>query len=288
MKKSNCPGNLWRPTAAVVLALTLAASGAMAADRSSAPGTFVGADLLTEDPAAAAAFYGELFGWDMEKIDDGYAILHKGRLIGSVSEIEGDDPEVTHSFWLVGIVVNNLKGSVKAAEANGAGVVEKPRKIKDGYGSLAVIRDPENAPLMLIQPGKNPVGGTAGAGAWVWAELWTDNVEKAAQFYGNVIGVAHKNIDRGGTPYHVFTSQGDPRAGIIQIPTELENVDPGWAPYVGVADLAASVKQVEDLGGKVIFKNTEHPASGAVALILDPTGAGLFLYQIGGHVKESK
>ena len=63
---------------------------------------------------------------------------------------------------------------------------------------------------------------------------------------------------------------------------------PAWAPYVGVESLSESVTKVEKLGGKVIFKNTEHPASGAVALILDPTGAGLFLYQIGSHEEKSK
>jgi hypothetical protein len=277
-------------TVALVVALlgtAIAAPGAAAADRTTAPGTFVGSDLVTEDVEAAAKFYGGLFDWDMEKAKDGYSIHHKGRLIASISGIKGGDPEVTRSFWLVGIVVNNLRGSLSAAEKNGAEIVEKTRKVSDGYGSFAVIRDSERAPLMLIQPGKNPVGGTTGPGAWIWAELWTDDIAKAAQFYENVVGVAHHDYDRGGQPYHIFTSQGEARAGIIQIPDELETVKPGWAPYVGVADLAASVKKVEELGGKIIFKNTEHPASGAVALILDPTGAALFLYQIGSHEEAS-
>ncbi len=269
------------------LCVVLIASGAAAADRTTAPGTFVGSDLITEDAEAAAKFYAGLFGWDMEKNGDGYSIHHKGRLIASISQIEDDDPEVTRSFWLVGIVVNNLKGSISAAEKNGAEVVEKAKKVSGGYGTFAVIRDAEGAPLMLIQPGKTPVGGTTGPGAWIWTELWTDNIEKAAQFYENVVGVAHKGYDRGGKPYHVFTSQGTPRAGIVEIPDELETVKPGWAPYVGVEDLPAAVKKVEDLGGTVIFNNTEHPASGAVALILDPTGAGLFLYQIGSHQETS-
>lgn len=277
----------WIPATIALLVFVLAASGAAAADRTTAPGTFVGSDLITEDAEAAAKFYGALFDWDMEKAADGYAIHHKGRLIASISQIDDDDPEVTKSFWLVGIVVNNLKGSLSAAQKNGAEVVEKARKVSGGYGSLAVIRDPEGAPLMLIQPGKTPVGGTTGPGAWVWTELWTENAEKAAQFYENVVGVAHKGYDRGGKPYRVFTSQGTARAGLIEIPEELEGVKPGWAPYVGVADLAAAVKKVEDLGGRVVFKHTDHPASGTVALILDPTGAGLFLYQIGSHQESS-
>lgn len=277
----------WIPVTIAVLGFVLVVSGGAAADRSTAPGTFVGSDLITEDVEAAAKFYGALFDWDMEKAGDGYSIHHNGRLIASISGIEDDDPEVSRSFWLVGIVVNNLKGSLSAAQKNGAEIVEKPRKVNGGYGTFAVIRDAEGAPIMLIQPGKTPVGGTTGPGAWVWAELWTDDVVKASQFYTDVVGVGHEGYDRGGKPYHIFTSQGSPRAGIIQIPEELETVKPGWAPYVGVADLAASVKMVEDLGGKIVFKHTEHPVSGAVALILDPTGAGLFLYQIGSHKETS-
>jgi predicted enzyme related to lactoylglutathione lyase len=274
-------------TTMAALGIVLCLPGATAADRSTAPGTFVGSDLITEDVEAAAKFYGALFDWDLEKAGDGYSIHHKGRLIASISGIEDDDPEVSRSFWLVGIVVNNLKGSVSAAQKNDAEVVEKPRKVNGGYGSFAVIRDAESAPIMLIQPGKNPVGGTTGPGAWVWAELWTDDIERAAQFYENVVGIAHHDYDRGGELYHVFTSQGEARAGIIEIPEELETVKPGWAPYIGVADLEASVNKVEKLGGRIIFRNTEHPASGAIALILDPTGAGLFLYQIGSHEEAS-
>lgn len=288
MKFGSDHGGRWGAIAVAAAVLALVVPDAFAADRSTAPGTFVGADLVTEDPAAAAMFYGELFGWDMEKVDDGYSVHHKGQWIASISAIDDGDPEKTSSFWLVGIVVNNLKGSVKAAQNSNAEVVEKARKVDGGYGSFAVIRDAEKAPVMLIQPGKTPIGGTTGPGAWIWAELWTDDIDTASQFYENVVGTAHQAYDRGGKPYHIFTSQGTARAGIIEIPPELDNLDPGWVPYVGVADLAASARAVEDLGGRVIFRGTEHPATGAVSLVLDPTGAALFLYQIGSHEEKSQ
>ena len=274
--------------AMAILGLALCVPGAVAADRTTAPGTFVGADLITEDANAAAKFYGGLFDWDLEKSRDGYSIHHHGRLIASISQIGKNDPEASRSFWLVGIVVNNLKGSISAAQKNGAEVIEKPKKVSGGYGTFAVIRDAENAPLMLIQPGKTPVGGTKGPGAWIWAELWTDDVEKSAQFYENVVGMAHQAYDRGDKPYHLFTSQGTARAGIIEIPEELKDVKPGWAPYIGVADLPATIAKVEELGGRVIFKHTEHPVSGSVSLILDPTGAGLFLFEIGSREEAGK
>jgi len=252
-----------------------------------APGTFLGANLVTEDAAKAVAFYTELFGWDAEKTDKGYAIQHKGQLIASVSQIDDSTPNVSESFWMVALAVNNLELSVKSATNNGAVVFRPITKLREGNGKYAVIGDAEKAPIMFLQIRGTDVGGTTGPGSWVWAELWSDDIPKAAQFYADVVGLGHEKYDRGGEPYHVFTSQGQARAGIIEIPDEFKDVKPGWAPYVAVTDLPASTKKVEDLGGTVVFR-TEHPAEGAVALILDPTGGALFLYQIGSHEEASK
>ena len=115
----------------------------------------------------------------------------------------------------------------------------------------------------------------------MWAELWTDDIDKATTFYADVVGVGHDTADRGGRAYHLFTSQGKPRTGIVKIPAELESVNPGWAPYVDVEDLTTTKARVKELGGRVIFAMDDNPARGAIALIIDPTGAALFIHQIG-------
>ena len=278
------------PLTVIVLAAAIAALAmvlpASAQQGAPAPGTFIGADLITEDAEAASGFYADLFGWDVEKVEDGgYRINHKGRLIGSISQIDGSQ-DVDRSFWLVALAVNDLKQSMRSAGENNATVYEKITKVND-LGRYAVIGDAEKAPVMFIQSGKTPIGGTEGPGAWVWAELWTDDIEKATTFYADVVGVGHDTTDRGGEDYHLFTSQGKPRAGIVKIPVELERVDPGWAPYVGITDIAATLATAKKLGGRVILGETEHPAAGSVALILDPVGAALFVYQL-GSAQEAK
>ena len=283
-RKSRSPLTIIVLAAAIAaLAMVLPASAQQGAP---APGTFIGADLITEDAEAASGFYADLFGWDVEKVEDGgYRINHKGRLIGSISQIDGSQ-DVDRSFWLVALAVNDLKQSMRSAGENNATVYEKITKVND-LGRYAVIGDAEKAPVMFIQSGKTPIGGTEGPGAWVWAELWTDDIEKAATFYADVVGIGHDTTDRGGEDYHLFTSQGKPRAGIVKIPVELERVDPGWAPYVGITDIAATLAKAKKLGGRVILGETEHPAAGSVALILDPVGAALFVYQL-GSAQEAK
>ena len=273
-------------TSACLLIVPAAFSAAPAA--LAVPGEFLGSDLLTEDAAATSGFYAELFGWDVLKVEDGgFAIHHHGRLIASISQIDNADPKVDESFWLAGIAVADLDKAVEAAKRLGAEVREGITEVA-GYGRFAVIVDPQGAPLMLIEPGERRIGGTEGPGSWVWAELWTNNVDAAAGFYAKVIGYRQSEIERHDEKYRVFKSGDELRAGLVKIPAELENVKPGWAAYVGVEDLAKTITRVRELGGRVIFATEDNPVRGAVALIADPAGAVLFIYQIGSAKEETE
>ncbi len=274
--------------AGLVIAAALAiAAPAASQEAPPAPGTFLGAVLVTDDAPAASAFYAELFGWDMEAAKDGgFAVRHKGRMIAGISPLRESNTEVEESFWLVGLMVEDVDRALRLATEKGATIHEEVERVSD-YGRFAVVADRQSAPVLLIEPGAKPIGGTTGHGSWAWAELWTDTIEDAAAFYADVVGYTHDTTDRGGEVYHLFTSEKRPRAGIVRIPDELENLEPGWAPYVAVDDLGATLAKVKGLGGRVVFGETEHPADADVALIMDPSGAVLFVYQI-GSIGEAK
>ena len=264
--------------AAVALSIALPAAAQQAAP---APGTFLGAVLISDDAGAASEFYAAIFGWDMEQAKDGgFAVRHKGQMIAGISPLDESNEEVEESFWLVGITVEDMDASLRSAKKGKAKIYEDAHRISE-YGQFAVIADRQRAPVLLIEPGIKPLGRGKDHGSWVWAELWTNDVKDAVAFYTEVVGVGHGTTDRGGQDYHYFSSQEKPRAGIIKIPAELERVEPGWAPYVAVSDLGTTLAQVKELGGRVVFGETEHPADASVALILDPSGAALFLYQMG-------
>ncbi len=280
MIRMKSPGHtrLIMVTALACLPLLVVSTSEGAGD-SPAPGTFLGSDLLTEDVEKAASFYSELFGWDVKKVKDGgYSAHHEGRLIASFSQI--DEPGA--SFWMVGVAVPDVARAVRTAARLGTRVHE-PVTTVEGYGRFAVISDPQGATIMLIEPGEKPIGRTTGPGSWRWAELWTDDVEGAEAFYSEVIGYTHATVERGGGPYRTFVSAGENRAGLVEIPDDLENVRPGWVPYVGVAELEAAMADVNRLKGRVIFATQEEKTEAKVALILDPVGAALFIYEIGTH-----
>jgi predicted enzyme related to lactoylglutathione lyase len=273
---------------AFVAVLSLAvATPAASQEARPAPGEFLGAVLISDDAQGASEFYAALFGWDMEQAKDGgFAVWHKGRMIAGISPLRESTEDVEESFWLVGLAVQDIDAALQAAEKARGKIYEKAQRVSD-YGKFAVVADRQKAPVLLIEPGIKPLGRSKGHGSWVWAELWTDDVEDAIAFYRDVVGVAHDTTDRGGETYHLFSSQDEPRAGIVKIPPELERVEPGWAPYVAVTDLGATLGKVKELGGRVVFGQTEHPADASVALIMDPSGAVLFLYQIGSSGEAS-
>jgi predicted enzyme related to lactoylglutathione lyase len=244
-----------------------------------APGTPVWFDLLTEDGDAVIDFYTELFGWEMiVHRDGGWVIRHHGRLIGAISEIDGDDTRIEEGFWLVGIAVGDVDAAVETATQLGGKVDLGPETLA-GFARYAVVLDLEDAPVLLVDP-EADIGAGPREGGFVWTELWSQNPSEAAAFYGEVIGYERRSIEVGGAPYVALETGGEHRAGLVRAP--LETIEPAWVPYVGVASLDNVLARVGGLGGRVVVAPNAELGNGAMALVADPEGAAFFVYQLGG------
>ena len=167
-----------------------------------------------------------------------------------------------------------------AAKRLGA-TIHQDVTVLEGWGRYALIQDPQGAPLLVVEP-EQPLGGTSGYSGWRWAELWTHDTAAAADFYKQVIGYELEDVAVGDGTYSVLRSSGKRNAGLVHL--ERDDIAPRWAPYVGVTDLRAVLVRVWQEGGKVLREPAEvdFAAAGAnrVALIADPSGAALFLYQL--------
>ena len=239
-------------------------------------GKLVWVELITEDAATAASFYEGLLDWKIEMRESGrYTVLSNGKPIASISQIKNrlDEDEAQ---WLVGLEVEDLPESVAAARRLGATIHESAGS-RAGFAQFAIIEDLEGAPVVFLDPEK-PLGGERAAGAWVWAELWTDDPVAASKFYGEVVGYERSETDLLGQAYPVFEIDGEPRAGMVEI--EDKAVDPIWAPYLAVADVAATVRKAKSLGGRILLEPKPENRGGRVALLADPTGGAFFIYQI--------
>jgi predicted enzyme related to lactoylglutathione lyase len=243
-------------------------------------GKFVWYDLLTDDVAAAKRFYGGLFGWTFEAVgqDDRAAytlIKNQGKPIGGIIYYEGEQ-DTNESQWLSYLSVPNVDRATDFTMQAGGRVHRKPFDLPD-RGRVSIVRDPQGAAVVYIRTsGGDPLEGEPARHEWLWTELFTHNLEKAADFYEKLLGYTVESLDTGvQVPYYVFRTEGKGRAGMLKIPWD--NVSPAWLPYVRVSDTKALVAQVEGLGGKVLFAPREEARKGTVAIVADPRGAAVAL-----------
>ena len=261
--------------------LLLGACPALLPRGAQAAGEIYWFSLLSENVEAAAQFYSELFGWEIvPSPTGGLMALRNGQPFAGLNSIENRIPEASESLWLAAITVADPPASVAAAKRLGATIHQDVTEL-EGWGRYALIQDPQGAPLLVVEP-EQPLGGTSGYSGWRWAELWTHDTAAAADFYKQVIGYELEDVAVGDGTYSVLRSSGKRNAGLVHL--ERDDIAPRWAPYVGVTDLRAVLVRVWQEGGKVLREPAEvdFAAAGAnrVALIADPSGAALFLYQL--------
>jgi predicted enzyme related to lactoylglutathione lyase len=108
------------------------------------PGALTWNDLLTPDVEASAAFYRELFGWDISALEgaDGqyWAIANNGRGNGGLMPM----PEGGHPAWNLYFLVEDADAAVARARELGGDLVMGPTDVPNGT-RFAVLRDPGNA-----------------------------------------------------------------------------------------------------------------------------------------------
>jgi predicted enzyme related to lactoylglutathione lyase len=116
-------------------------------------GAFSWSELTTSDPAAAAAFYGPLFGWTVKEMGPemgGYRVVSVGEagVGGIMAAPPGAPPMPPH--WGCFVTVDNVDAVLaRCAELGGKTLV--PAMDIPTVGRMAVIQDPQGATLNVMQ-----------------------------------------------------------------------------------------------------------------------------------------
>jgi uncharacterized protein len=110
-----------------------------------------------------------------------------------------------------------------------------------------------------------------------WSELMTRDPGGAQRFYAALTGWTFSTMPADGREYHVASRDGQPVAGIMDMADlpGMEGIPPHWFTYIAVGDVDAAVRLTRESGGKVMRDVFEVPDVGRIAIIADPTGAGL-------------
>lgn len=117
-------------------------------------------------------------------------------------------------------------------------------------------------------------------GAPCWADLWTSDVDGSRRFYTELFGWAAQEPDPDHGGYFMFTRAGDPVAGAMG-PTGDQPADNRWKPYLCIDDIDTAVERTSAAGGQVAMPPMPIDQLGVQAIILDPGGAQVGLWQPG-------
>jgi predicted enzyme related to lactoylglutathione lyase len=244
-------------------------------------GTFCWADLGTTDAAEARAFYTGLFGWEPEDLpagEGGVYIMFRlgGRDVAALYEMGEAESSQLSAHWSSYVSVDDVAAAAVRAAELGATVVAEPFDVMDS-GRMAVLRDPTGAHVHLWQPGRHVGAGRVNEpGAMVWNELGTHDVERAAAFYRDLLGWQIETDDTGYATIRNGGEAGGVNGGIRPL---RDGETPSWLLYFSVTGtLEAAAEAVRGAGGELLVEPAA-AAVGRIAVVRDPQGATLALYE---------
>jgi predicted enzyme related to lactoylglutathione lyase len=240
---------------------------------------FIWYELLTNDPGAAASFYGEVLGWkanDSGQEGMDYQILTIDDIgVGGLMALPpGAAESGMQSGWLGYVSVPDVDESV--AEIIAAGGAElMPAMDVPGVGRFALVADPQGASLYVMRPigdGVSPAFSPSTPGHGGWHELHTNDWERAFGFYRAQFGWGEADaMDMGpmGTYLLFNLGDGDAVGGIFNDPNVTR---PYWLYYFNVDDIEAATERVKMNGANVMMDPHQVPSGDWIIQARDPQG----------------
>jgi len=120
-----------------------------------------------------------------------------------------------------------------------------------------------------------------------WIDLATTGPAAAKQFYGDLFGWTFDDMPAGPDMiYTMCSKQGRFVAGLSAQPPEQaqQGVPPMWNTYVTVDDVDSATKRAENAGGTVFMAPFDVMDSGRMAVVGDPAGAVVSMWQARDHI----
>ena len=274
------------------------------------PGVPCWIDTTQPDPEAAAAFYGGLFGWELEDAmppeapGKYYMARLGGRDVAAVSSQVRDAPPA--ATWNTYVWVSDADETAGKVRAAGGQVLSEPFDVP-GAGRMAVLADPAGAAFCVWQAREHRGAAVVNEpGSLNFNNLYTCDVDGARSFYGAVFGWDVVDIGQGSAwalrGYGDFLEQlrpgtlenmaqmGAPErfedvvASLIPIGDGEPDAPPHWGVTFGVADADAIAARAAELGGNVVVAPFDAPWV-RTTVIADPAGASFTASQF---VPENK
>ena len=232
-------------------------------------------EVGSRDHQTLVDFYRELFGWSVQQIADGYALIDTqagGGLNGGIGRSGEGSPWV--SFYVAAEDPQAVLD--RAVSLGGSSLV--PLTEIPGFGTFAMFNDPDGNAVGIVGGGGSPVPGpSAGDGVAVeWFEVLGADADRTQRFYCELFGWT---VDESGFPGYrlVDTHAGDDAVG--------GGLGGGgesgtWATvYASVPDVEAALARAEALGGRRVYGPNRVDDHMQTGLFRDPAGNAFGVYE---------
>jgi hypothetical protein len=123
-------------------------------------------------------------------------------------------------------------------------------------------------------------------GSFCWAELATSNQPEAKKFYRGLFGWAANDMPMGPNDFYtMFQLEGRDTGAAYTLRPDMvsQGIPPHWALYVAVSSADESAGRAASLGGKVLAPAFDVFDVGRMAVLQDPAGASLCIWQAKKH-----
>jgi uncharacterized protein len=117
-----------------------------------------------------------------------------------------------------------------------------------------------------------------------WVDTWQADADAAVIFYAGLFGWDYEDTMPPGLSgrHYMCRLRGCDVAAVASRPTAAPPVS-AWNTYVWVDDAGDTVEKAGDAGGKVVTEPFEALDGGRIAIISDPGGAVMGIWQPGAH-----
>lgn len=242
-------------------------------------GRFVWYDLLTPDPDAAVAFYRDVVGWSSKPFPGGDAaytmfVGGQGPLAGATKPVQAGLPP----RWVSNVYVDDVdRTAARAIELGGR--VLAPAADYPPVGRLAVLADPQGAPINVFKPSQPmQLHDVTKPGEFIWSELMATDHRAAFAYYSALFGWKKlRDFDMGRRGQYLIYGLGGTELGGMFTRDPDAPMPTTWFYYIVVEDLDAALGRAG--GAKLMNGPMEVPGGAHIAHLHDPQGAIFALHE---------
>lgn len=258
-------------------------------------GDFCWTEIASNNLESCKNFYSNVFGWEMKESNSiGEAFEYQEFSAASnsfpmggmyqISEEMCGGKELPPPHFMNYISVNNVDESASKAFDLGGKIVSAPMDIPN-VGRFTIIQDPTGAHIALITLKEGgPQVNTSKHGEICWRELHTQNVEKAKNFYQELLGLKLEQSKTSTMAYDEIYVDDNPIGGMMQINEEWgegwEEIPAHWTTYVAVDNCDSIVGIISENGGSICVPPFDIENIGRMAVANDPDGATFSVIQL--------